>query len=503
MKNISKLLSAVLIVLFSVQLSAQSFDGYALYNLQNQNTAYLIDKNGDIAHSWSCSDPCNYSVKLKENGNIVRGGVYSNNVLNGAAVGGMIQEIDPNGDVVWEYVYSNSNHCSHHDFTLLPNGNVIFIAWEVKTAAELTQAGRANATSSKWPDHLVEIQPNGSSAQIVWEWHYWDHMIQDYDPTKDNYGVVADHPELLDINAITASGGGPGGSNGDWFHTNGIDYNADLDQLVFSSRYGSEFFVIDHSTTTAEAASHAGGNSGKGGDFLYRWGNASNYGGNGQLIPAAVHDPRWIKEGRPNAGYIQFFNNSGGSGSSSVVDAINPPIAGVNYTLTSNVYGPSSYDWRHECLASNSGQSASDRMSNGNTFVSVSQQYMYEVDANDNVVWQYNASPTKAFRYECDFAGLVPLLGDDPCDLLALTEETKANLKFYPNPSNDGLFTLEGIDISASDVAITVVNSLGQSVDFQRNADVINLINAPNGIYLVTLLFNGEESVTRKISLLR
>jgi hypothetical protein len=53
---------------------AQSFDGYALYNLQNNNTAYLIDENGDIAHSWSCNVSCNYSVLLKENGNIVRGG---------------------------------------------------------------------------------------------------------------------------------------------------------------------------------------------------------------------------------------------------------------------------------------------------------------------------------------------------------------------------------------------------------------------------------------------
>ena len=113
---------------------AQSFNGYALYNLQNQNTTYLIDDSGNIAHSWSCSTSCNYSVKLKPNGNIVRGAVYNGNQLNGSAIGGMIQELDANANVVWEYVYSNSDHCSHHDFTILPNGNVILTAWEVKSA---------------------------------------------------------------------------------------------------------------------------------------------------------------------------------------------------------------------------------------------------------------------------------------------------------------------------------------------------------------------------------
>lgn len=485
---------------------AQNFDGFALYNLQNQNTTYLIDKDQNIAYSWSCNVACNYSVKLRDNGNLVRGGVYSGNQLNGAAVGGMMQEIDPSGAVVWEYVYSNSNHCSHHDFTLLPNGNVILTAWEVKSTSELTQAGRSNVTSSMWPTHFVELQPDGAgSATIVWEWHMWDHMIQDYNSTKDNYGVVADHPELMDINAVTAGGGGGPQGGGDWFHTNGIDYNPELDQLVFSSRYASEIFVIDHSTTTSEAASHAGGNSGKGGDFLYRWGNPSNYGVAGtQTIPAAVHDPRWITDdGRPNGGYIEFFNNEGGSNGGSVIDAVNAPESGFMYTLSGSSYGPASYDWRHVCLTSNSGQGSHNRMSNGNTFVNVSNHYMYEVDQNGNLIWQYNAGPPKAFRYECDDPGIVALLGADPCGLLSLTEKSLENLMVYPNPSATGIFTIGGVNTADQNVEVMVMDAFGKLVLQTSHASSIDLSEMEDGIYFATMYFSNGASVVRKLSVVR
>ncbi|MDX2360221.1 MAG: aryl-sulfate sulfotransferase [Crocinitomicaceae bacterium] len=507
MKNALNLGLASLLSLFLVQTAnAQSFNGYALYNLQNQNTTYLIDKDGNIAHSWSCSQSCNYTVLLKDNGNIMRGGVYGSNSLNGAAIGGMVQEIDPTGNVVWEYIYSNSDHCSHHDLTLLPNGNVILTAWEVMSTAELTQAGVNSPSVEQWPTHFIEIQQDGTGGQIVWEWHIQDHFIQDHDASKDNYGVIADHPELMDVNLLTVSGGGggPGGGGGDWFHVNGVDYNSTLDQLVFSSRHLSEFIVIDHSTTTAEAASHSGGNSGMGGDFIYRWGNPSNYGSNGtQTIAAAVHDPRWIPDGRPNAGYIQYFNNEGGSGGNSAVDAIQAPENGFMYTMSGTSYGPSNYAWRHDCLANSTGQSASDRMSNGNTFVNVSGEYMYEVDASDNMVWQYSAGPTKAFRYECDHAGVIALLGSDPCGLNALSEETLANIQFYPNPSSDGIYKIDGVDIYGNKLITTVVNMYGQVVLEIENSEFIDLSNMPDGVYFAKLLFDGETSITKKLTLVR
>lgn len=503
MKTTKQLFALLMLFFLTKTAVAQSgFNGYVLYTKQNQNTAYLIDKNGDIAHTWSFVRPSNYSIGLKDNGNIVRGAVHTSNSLNGPAVGGKIEEIDPSGNIVWEFVYSSSTYCSHHDIDIMPNGNVLMIAWEVKTPAQLTQAGRTNATSNKWPSHILEVQQNGTGGQIVWEWHIWDHMIQDVNPTKDNYGVVADHPELMDINAVSATGGPPG--SGDWFHENGIDYNPILDQIVFTSRYASEFFIIDHSTTTAEAASHSGGNSGKGGDFLYRWGKPANYDAPGtQTITAAVHDPNWILPGRPNAGYIQFFNNSGGTSNSSVVDAINPPINGYTYNITQGqAYAPAIRDWRHNCLANSSGQSAHDRMSNGNTFVAVSNQYMYEVDTLGNTVWSYNDGPAKAFRYECDHPGIIALLGPDPCGLATGLEaiQNADGIVLYPNPTT-GMVTIEGV--SDVDLNILVYDVYGKLVGQAVNQSYVNLSNYAAGMYYVSLQQGNGDIVNKKITLVK
>ena len=79
---------------------------------------------------------------------------------------------------------------------------------------------------------------------------FWDHLIQDFDSTLSNYGVISDHPELLDINLVSLDLAALGYS--DWTHSNSIDYNEELDQILISSRNMHEIYIIDHSTTTEE-----------------------------------------------------------------------------------------------------------------------------------------------------------------------------------------------------------------------------------------------------------
>jgi len=154
---------------------------------------------------------------------------------------------------------------------------------------------------------------------------------------------------------------------------------------------------------------------------------------------------------------------------------------GYNYKFSNGSFQPTSKDWRHECKETATGQSASDRMSNGNVFVNLSRKYMYEMDTDGNVVWQYSASTPKAFRFECDYPGIIALL-DDPCDVLSSSDFNISNINVYPNP-NTGIVRIEGIN--SSEYKIQVCNMFGQIMDVKATNSQIDLSNFPDGNYLI------------------
>jgi hypothetical protein len=207
--------------------------------------------------------------------------------------------------LVWTYTLSGA----HHDICPMPNGNVLVIIDESKVPSSVGGTSSSSIKSTV----IKEIHPTGTTTgTVVWEWHLWDHLCQS---TNTNYSAtyvtnIAQHPERFNVNCTTN-----GGVTSDWFHMNGVDYNPTRDQIVLSSHIKNEIYVIDHSTTTAEAATHAGGNAGMGGDFLYRWGSPENYGcttdGNGVSLNV-IHDARWVPSTNkvwPN--YISVFHNGG------------------------------------------------------------------------------------------------------------------------------------------------------------------------------------------------
>jgi len=347
--------------------------------------------------------------------------------LGGGGAGGRVQEFTWDGELVWDFELASDTQLLHHDIERLPNGNVLMIVWERKTAEEAIAAGRnprLQGNRDLQPDFLVEVKPTGkTTGEIVWEWHIWDHLIQDHDSTKASHGDVAAHPELIDINYtegwaeqlsekeaeklrslgyLGPRGRGLAGPRGpDWTHTNSIAYNAQLDQIVLSVHAFHEIWVIDHSTTTEEAAGHAGGRSGKGGDLLYRWGNPRAYraGKHADQRLFAQHDACWIPPGLPGEGHLMVFNNGRGrpEGNYSSVDEIVPPPVdkqGRYARKSGAAFGPEKPVWSYaapkkaEFFASHI--CGAHRLPNGNTIIcSGERATIFEVTPQKEVVWKY------------------------------------------------------------------------------------------------------------------
>lgn len=407
-----------------------AFAGYTLLSPLQSTSTFLIDMNGRVVKEWKTDSTPSSIAYLRENGNLLRAGSPPNPPFGRiAGGGGKMQEFDWNGELVWDFTYGTASTIQHHDFTRLANGNILMLVEDKKTAVEAIAAGRIPSTvegSEVHPDGLVEIKPAGKTgAEIVWEWHVWDHLIQDIDREKANYGDVVAHPERVDINYNVTAGQR---ANPDWTHFNAIDYNADLDQVMVSLRNFSEIWIIDHGTTTKEAAGRTGGRRGKGGDLLYRWGNARVYraGTEQDQRLYGQHNAHWIPKGLPGAGHILIYNNGDtrpGSKYSSVEET-ELPAANGQYTLGANKkFGPDRPVWSYSAPNPTDfysvNISGAQRLPNGNTLICAGAPgIVFEITPQKKVVWQYNlpgfggrGGPNarnvfRAYRFAPGFPGL-------------------------------------------------------------------------------------------------
>lgn len=451
-----------LFFLCSHALFGQKWGYVTLVAKQNTNSVQLLDTNNMVVKQWSNLTGNNgYSAYLTKGGDLWRTVVATGGSFMGGGICGRIQKVAWNGTLLFDYTVSDANQISHHDICPLPNGNVLLIVYVRKTAAE-TQAAGATVNQERWSEKVIELKPTGlNTATIVWQWHLWDHLVQNLYPTKNNYQTsILDHPELLNVNYNNPA------NRKDWVHMNGIDYNAELDQIVVSSHFLNELWVIDHSTTTAEAASHSGGNSGKGGDFLYRWGNPAAYGATGTTNFNVVHDAHWVPADCPRAGWLGGFNNNGVSNSISAVDLFQPPWDGTQYTHTpGQAYLPATYGYRHQANGYSSNMSCSQQLPNGNMLICLATAgKIYEINANGTQIWQYSSPSSfipQASRYSrCYLENPVATVqtpdpaicsgGSAPLGVSAAA--TNVNSFTYAWSPNDGL--------SASNISNPVVSGI-------------------------------------------
>ncbi|MCD2260499.1 aryl-sulfate sulfotransferase [Psychroserpens luteolus] len=515
------------------------FEAFTLFTVNTKS--YVLNNCGEVINEWTSAYLPGNAVYLLPNGNLLRAGrlVDGSSDISLGGQGGIVELFNWDGDLLWSYVYSSNTFRQHHDIFPMPNGNVLILAVKTITDTEAVDEGRNPALLTDprlYMEEIFEVEPVGTNqGTVVWAWNIKDHLIQDFDSTKANFGTVADNPGKMDINFLN---GGTGAEN--WLHFNSIQYYENFDQIVISSRNLSEVLVIDHSTTTAEAATSSGGNSGKGGDFLYRWGNPQAYGQGTEAdrILYGQHYPHYIADGLTDAGKIILFNNGNGREPNfSEVLIIDPPVSNTgDYSYTpGTAYGPLTADYTYSDLPADPMEdsdfysaitSSAQRLPNGNTMICEGRTgEFFEIDPSDNIVWEYqnpisNADGTsyiqgeeppvnglvfRAIKYAPDYPAffgrdLTPgaPLEQNPdltaCLNLSVDDFEISEVSVYPNPTSDYINITSTSDIDK----IELYSVLGKKVHEVKQTNSLDLSNFDSGVYFVQL-YSGNASISKKI----
>lgn len=507
--------------------TTEASEGYKLFAPFAFNETYLIDACGDLVQKWEHEEPLGTAVELLPNGNLIRSERMVS-AVNGPGVGGRFVELDWAGEVVRSIEIASDTLHAHHDFAVLPNGNLLAILWEVHDSIDAVMAGGDPALleATIWSERIVELAPTATSWEEVWQWRVWDHLIQDFDSTKLNFGVISEHPRRFDLNMR-----GPYvDANLDWLHFNSVTATSDGKQLVISARSTNEMYIIDHTTTTAEAASSVGGESNLGGELLYRYGNDRNYAA-GILGPRPFygqHDARFALSG-PNEGSLSVFNNGinrpNGEFTSIYRWVPRFDVAG-NYLLENNVF-PAPIEVEEiplDVSLYSSILSSAQPMPTGGYVVNVGRLGAFlEFNQEGEETWRYvspvgatgivrqglrPAGPTvfQVIHYdEADprFAGKNLTPGDpielDPaislCLLVGVEETSLSSLSVYPNPTQ-AILTV--VDAPVEATVVQVFDAQGRVVLRESiAAGRVDLSGLAGGLYSLVLLDAGGQMLGR------
>ncbi|MBX7226548.1 MAG: aryl-sulfate sulfotransferase [Chitinophagales bacterium] len=522
-------------------------DGYVLFSPVKGDTTYLIDKCGRRIHQWPTNTNAGLCAYLFKEGYLYRGGRVSNDEFADGAEGGLIEIISWEGNKVWQFKYSNDKYCQHHDIQPLDNGNVLLVSYEYHTAQDAIANGRKPTLipvgGGIWCDKIVELKPTGfNTADTVWEWSSWNHLIQGFDDSKLNFGIVKNHPELIDINyGIRLSGL----LAEDWQHFNTVKYNPKYDQIMVSARQFNEIYIIDHSTTTQEAAGHTGGRYGKGGDILYRWGNDAAFkrAGEAERHMFLQHYPVWIPEDYPYGGQVMYFNNQhpGNGFEYSSVDIIDLPqdtATGFFMMNADKTFGPDTLSWTYFDTTHffSTVMSSAQMLRNGNVLICEGQPgRLFEINPNKEIVWEYvnpvgydnkvyeqYTHPVNNMVFIADhiYADDIRLSGRDltpkdpieinpnPLPSLCAPVTNVSNVSsgnkgmwIYPNPSNGrfsfiNYYSIDNAYIQLTDILGKVVFSENKPIQYLSENTI--QVDLKSGIYLLQIFDDNLRFLEQK-----
>ncbi|MDE2826442.1 MAG: aryl-sulfate sulfotransferase [Bacteroidota bacterium] len=553
--------SCLLLILLSVLGSAQAqqrtvglmhnlpgaFEGYTLIAPMLHPSVYLVDMEGRAVHRWLVNSGFGATNRLLPDGALLRASASPKSWTNVQGRAGLVEIIEWDGTIRWQYDFVNDEYMLHHDVVPLPNGNILAIVWDVRDMDEILAAGYnpdnlADDQDNILSERIVEFKPIlPDSAEIVWQWDSWDHLAQDHAPLLDTYVEnISHHPGRIDVN--TSIGG-------DWLHFNALDYNEELDIIAISASFIDEIWIIDHSTSTEEARGESGGTFGWGGRLLYRWGNPQNYGSGTESDQTLyfLHSVLWIPDGLPGAGNLMVFENGVGQpeGDYSTVHELKLPYMEDPYSNA--VWFAQGIDGTYEDPESiwsfsapneffSDFVSGQQRLPNGNTLIAegMTGRIFELAEGSDALVWEYvnpvvqtgplsqgDVIPVfgppgsrrlqnavyRALRYGADFEGFD---GRDLTPIGAIELNIAASspalpftlLPNYPNPFR-GSTTIDIQVDHPTNVEITVFNMLGQEVAVLANefhapgaySYVFDAAALPHGHYLCRLISGGSSAI--------
>lgn len=336
--------------------------------------AYLIDKTGKRLQSWEFELNFGNDVELLSDGSIIALFKPRTTLIGFGGYGGVLRKFDPTGTMVWEFELNTENYLLHHDFLVLPNGNVVAMVWERIPFDEATTAGFPRTTDI-YTEKLIEINP--STDEIVWEWRSWEHKVQDLDSNFPNFGNVTEQFQKIDLNYNS-------NENGDIMHANGIEYDPLTGLLYMSVNFYSEVWVIDHNLTTEQA-------QGPDGDLKYRFGNPSAYKSDGERLFYNNHHPNFVTLDPESIGNFMIYMNGSQEEQSVVFEFALPD----NFVNDAGVMNDPQLIWSYTHPDLFFGKiSGVVRLENGNTLICEGDYGYWEVTPDARVVWKYEGETT-------------------------------------------------------------------------------------------------------------
>lgn len=514
-----------------------SYEGYNLIYPHNQPSVFLLNNCGELVHEWPDSahyrtgniaylTPEGKLIRAKRNASVTQDPIWA------GGGGAIVEQVSWDNEVEWRFELNNDQFRLHHDIALMPNGNILMIAWEKKTREEAIEAGRDSAlidTDELWPDVVFEWNP--TTRETVWEWHVWDHLVQDIDSTKENYGIISENPHKVNIN-YTSNDGHP-----NWLHTNSIAYDIVNDHILLSTPYLDEVWVIDHSTTTEEAATDEGGFSGLGGDLLYRWGNPKVYDQADSLSDQTLFFQHnfhvaydFIGPQSRYFGKYMAFNNKVGDDYSAVAIWTSPfDMYTGRFPLNVGKFGPPSVEKNithpNRSRMYSDGLSSVQVLPNDNLLIlSGRQGYAFELTPDNQIVWEYivplrNGAKAaqgeqillgenqtfRMKRYPEDFTGFADkdlspkgFIEREPnttyCQTLSTTEQNLIDVLIYPQPAHDVLHILSEREIGRIQL-VDVMGRVVLSTEEKNTESDVQIDHLDAGLYFLIL----ENSKVQKV----